>query len=110
LEETGIRPNTYLYEKHEIDSLQLAKSSEYYAKKYDMLDRIYSRVKVKLEKMKTDLEKIRVEEERIEDSIRMADTLNKSTDSIKRLRLIKRQVFDSLGRSPGNRGSVLDSI
>lgn len=110
LEETGIRPNTYLYEKHEIDSLQLAKSSEYYAKKYDMLDRIYSRVKVKLEKMKTDLEKIRVEEERIEDSIRMADTLNKPTDSIKRLRLIKSQVFDSLGRSSGNRGPVLDSI
>lgn len=106
LEETGIRPNTYLYEKHGIDSLQLAKSAEYYAKKYDLLDRIYSRVKVNLDKMKVDLETIRAEEERIEDSIQKADTLNKPTDSIKSLRLIKSQVFDSLGRSPGNRGPV----
>lgn len=110
LEETGIRPNTYLYEKHEIDSLQLAKSAEYYAKKYDMLDRIYSRVKVNLDKMKVNLETIKIEEERIEDSIRMSDTLNKPTDSIKRLRLIKSQVFDSLGGSSVSRSPVSDSI
>lgn len=110
LEETGIRPNTYLYEKHEIDSLQLAKSTEYYAKKYDRLDRIYSRVKVNLEKMKGDLETVRAEEERIEDSIRMADTLKKPNDSIKDLRLIKSRITDSLGRSPIIRRPVTDSI
>lgn len=110
LEETGIRPNTYLYEKHEIDSLQLAKSTEYYAKKYDMLERIYSRVKVNLEKMKGDLEIIRAEEERIEDSIRMADTLRKPSDTIREIRLIKSGVIDSLKRSPINRLPVSDSI
>lgn len=110
LEETGIRPNTYLYEKHQIDSLQLAKSTEYYAKKYEILDRIYSRVKVNLEKMKVDLETIRAEEERIEDSIRMADTLGKPNDTVVEGRLIKSRLIDSIGPSPVVRGPVRDSI
>lgn len=110
LEGTGIRPNEYLYEKHEIDSLQLAKSTEYYAKNYDMLDRIYSRVKVNLEKMKGNLEIVRAEEERIEDSIRMADTLIKPNDSIKDVNLVKSRFTDSLGRSPIIRLPVTDSI
>lgn len=110
LEETGVRPNTYLYEKHEIDSLQLANSTEYYAKKYDLLDRIYSRVNVNLEKMKKDLEIVRTEEKRIEDSIRIADTLGKPKDSIRDIQLIKSRVTDSLGLSPIIRRPVTDSI
>ena len=110
LEETGIRPNTYLYEKHGIDSLQLAKSTEYYAKKYDLLDRIFARVQANLEKMKGELELVRAEEERIEDSIRMADTLVKPEDSINNARLIRTRNIDSLGRGPLIRRSVPDSI
>lgn len=111
LEETGIRPNTYLYEKHEIDSLQLAQSTEYYAKKYDQLDKIYSRVKVNLEKLRADLEIVRAEEERIEDSIRMADTLRRPNDSIREnIRLVKSRIIDSLGRGPVIRRPLTDSI
>ena len=56
LEETGLPLKTYLYEKHQIDSLQLAQSTEYYAKNYIQFKKIYNQVKLNLDKMKADLE------------------------------------------------------
>lgn len=95
LEETGIQPDKYLYNKYDIDSLQLAESTTYYAKKYDEFDGIYQKVKQNLEAMKKKLEVIREEEQRIEDSIRalnIKDTLN--LDSLRRKRPV---LIDSLG-------------
>lgn len=71
LEETGIQPDTYLYSKFEIDSLQLAESTIYYAKKYDKFEGIYQKVQQNLEVLKAKLEVIRDEEQRIEDSIKL---------------------------------------
>ena len=83
LEETGLKPSEYLYEKHGIDSLQLAQSNEYYAKNYDRLESIYKKVKVNLEKMQGDLEKMQEEETRIKDSIKLADSISGSkSDSL----------------------------
>jgi acyl carrier protein len=76
LEKTGMQPDKYLYNKYDIDSLQLAESTTYYAKKYDKFDGIYQKVKQNLEAMKVKLVVIRDEEQRIEDSIRALDTLN----------------------------------
>jgi acyl carrier protein len=76
LEKTGMQPDKYLYNKYDIDSLQLAESTTYYAKKYDKFDGIYQKVKQNLEAMKAKLIVIRDEEQRIEDSIRALDTLN----------------------------------
>ncbi len=73
LEETGIKINPYLYEKHGIDSLQLAESTQYYADNAEKLDKIYRTVKDSLEARKNSLEKIRDEAARIKDSIREAD-------------------------------------
>ena len=99
LEETGLKPDEYLYEKHGIDSLQLALSNEYYAKNYDRLESIYDRVKTNLEKMQIDLEKMQEEETRIKDSIKLVDSISESefkSDSLpNRSRLIK-PVNDSL--------------
>ncbi|MCJ7757357.1 MAG: DUF4296 domain-containing protein, partial [Gillisia sp.] len=50
LEETGLPLKTYLYEKHQIDSLQLAQSTEYYAKNYTQFKKIYNQVKLNLDK------------------------------------------------------------
>lgn len=92
LEETGLKPAEYLYEKHGIDSLQLAQSNEYYAKNYDKLESIYKRVKVNIEKMQVDLEKVQKEETRIKDSISGA-----KSDSLLRVKpFIKRAIKDSL--------------
>ncbi len=97
LEETGLKPEEYLYEKHGIDSLQLAQSNEYYAKNYDRLESIYNRVKVNLEKMQMDLEKIQEEETRIKDSIKLADSISGSkSDSLPVKPIFKMPIMDSL--------------
>lgn len=102
LEETGLKPDEYLYEKHGIDSLQLAQSNEYYAKNYDRLESIYKRVKMNLEKMQVDLEKLQEEETRIKDSIKLADSISGvKSDSLPFEPEIKRTIIDSL---------ILDSL
>jgi hypothetical protein len=70
LEETGLKPDVYLFEKHNIDSLQLSKSTEYYARNSSQLEQIYVKVQKNLEKMRTKLEIVRAEEERVKDSIK----------------------------------------
>lgn len=95
LEETGIQPDKYLYNKYDIDSLQLAESTTYYAKKYDEFEGIYQKVKQNLEAMKKKLEVIREEEQRIEDSIRALDT--KDTINLDSLRRKRPVLIDSLG-------------
>ena len=100
LEETGLPLKTYLYEKHEIDSLQLAQSTEYYAKNYTQFKKIYSQVKLNLDKMKTDLEKVRAEEECVVDSIRDSKAI---TDSLGEKPRTNRRLIDSLKLIYGQR-------
>lgn len=80
LEGTGLRPNEFLYEKHNIDSLQLVRSTEYYANNPDQLERIYKEIQENLEEMQDKLEIIREEEERVKDSLML---LEKGYDSLK---------------------------
>lgn len=49
LEEKGIDPEHYIWEKYDIDSLQFATSSQYYAQNYRQYERIYDRAKEQLE-------------------------------------------------------------
>jgi len=93
LEETGLPLKTYLYEKHQIDSLQLAQSTDYYAKNYTQFKKIYTQVKLNLDKMKTDLELVEVEEKRVEDSIRDAKAIS---DSLREKPQVDRKLIDSL--------------
>lgn len=79
LEETGFRPQEFLYEKHAIDSIRLAESTMFYAQNPGQLERIYSRVRSNLEVLKRDLENTKEEEKRIEDSINAA---NNDADSL----------------------------
>lgn len=49
LEEKGINPERYIWDKYDIDSLQFATSSQYYAQNYRQYERIYDQAKEKLE-------------------------------------------------------------
>jgi len=100
LEETGLPLKTYLYEKHQIDSLRLAQSTEYYAKNYTQFKKIYSQVKLNLDKMKTDLEVVQAEEDCIKDSIRDAKAI---TDSLREKPEINRRSPDSLKLVPAQK-------
>lgn len=95
LEQTGLQPDEYLYSKYEIDSLQLAKSTTYYAKKYDEFEGIYLKVQENLEAMKAKLEVIREDEQKIEDSLRKLDP--KDTLNLDTLKVLQPYTIDSLG-------------
>ncbi|MEM9679545.1 MAG: DUF4296 domain-containing protein [Bacteroidota bacterium] len=52
LEINGVKPETYILEKHNIDSLQFATSNEYYAKNFEQYRSIINKVKSKIEAQK----------------------------------------------------------
>ena len=52
LENNGIIPEQYLFNKHTIDSILFAKSNEYYSYDLKTYQTIYDKVKIKLEKNK----------------------------------------------------------
>lgn len=72
LENNKIVPETYVYKKHKIDSIQFALSSDYYAFYIDDYDDIYKKVRDSLKLLKELLEKqeeIEMEEKMKRDSI-----------------------------------------
>jgi len=58
LEENGILPEDFVYEKYGIDSLQFALSNEYYAYNLDTYEGIFNDVKQRLAKEKVLLDSI----------------------------------------------------
>jgi len=52
LENSGVIPEKYIFEKYNIDSLQFALSNEFYSNDLNMYLDIYNRVKVKLQENK----------------------------------------------------------
>ncbi|SDK88518.1 protein of unknown function [Salinimicrobium catena] len=84
LEEKGIDPNKYIYEKYDIDSLQLVKSNDYYAANYRDYQDIYNNVKERLEALKVEYDTIRVREERRKDSLRKLERDTLLEDSIRK--------------------------
>lgn len=87
LEATGIKPDEYIFEKFDIDSLQFERSNDYYSEQYSQYERIYDSVKSRIQKMKNRLDSLRDIEVKREDSIKQVEK-----DSI--------QALDSLGRNP----------
>ncbi|WGD35541.1 DUF4296 domain-containing protein [Olleya sp. YS] len=53
LENRGIVPDSFVYKKHNIDSLQFANSNNYYAYDVEKYTDIYTKVKDSLEKLRT---------------------------------------------------------
>ena len=53
LEQNGINPNTYVYKKYGIDSVQFANSNRYYASDIDQYKAMYDEVSKRLEAHKT---------------------------------------------------------
>ncbi|MEO2063955.1 MAG: DUF4296 domain-containing protein [Christiangramia sp.] len=92
LEDLGINPDEYIYEKYGIDSLQFEKSSDYYAENYLEYDRMYDSVKARIEKLKVRLDSIRDREIEIRDSLALI-----TKDSLKMVDSLRNTVkMDSL--------------
>lgn len=69
LEESGFKPEEFLLNKYNIDSLQLVESTRFYARNYTQFAGMYEKVNRNLEVLKEKLEVKRLKEEKIRDSI-----------------------------------------
>ena len=81
LEEKGINPENYIFNKYDIDSLQFAQSSNYYAFDVKEYEDIYTRVHQRLEKKKKEYNLLEEKKTKKKDSIIKAK--RKKRDSIK---------------------------
>ncbi len=69
MENKGIRPQEYVFKKHNIDSLQFVLSNEYYAYDLDTYEELYGLVKAKLDKDKRHFNNLIDAEKKEKDSI-----------------------------------------
>ncbi|WP_066221925.1 DUF4296 domain-containing protein [Formosa haliotis] len=74
LESHGVTVQNYIYDKYNIDSLQLAKSNEYYAYDIDEFEALYVKVEDSLTRLKDKFEK---EKEELREKKRISDSLKK---------------------------------
>jgi hypothetical protein len=84
LEENGVLPEKYIFEKYQIDSLQFANSNNYYAYDTKTYESILKRIKDKIEVYRKEYEALTLVEEAAKE---------KKADS---LRVIRVKVKDSL--------------
>lgn len=70
LEQNGVFPREYVYQKYKIDSLQFAKSNAYYSYDTKTYEGIMQRVKQKIEYQKKKNDSINMREEKARDSIK----------------------------------------
>lgn len=70
MEEKGIDPYPYLVEKYGVDSSRLAQSNQYYSQNYKQYQRIYDRVKLRLEALVEEYDSIRDSETKRKDTLR----------------------------------------
>lgn len=97
--EKGINPNTYIYQKYKIDSLQFVKSNAYYASDYRGYKDMFDILKKRLNQDKNRIDALIKKEEKKADAIKKAKA-KKVKDSIanakKELELKTKKEKDSL--------------
>ncbi|WP_347923864.1 DUF4296 domain-containing protein [Pontimicrobium sp. SW4] len=78
LENNGIMPESFIFEKYDIDSIQFVLSNEYYAYNLDTYEEIYNNVKARLTKEKEHLDSLNnIEAEQRKELRDQRDSLNK---------------------------------
>src|SRR5690606_12650059 len=77
LQQTGMSPHEFIYEKHNIDSIQFEKSNSFYSADFNTYERIHLRVKDFLDNKKIEIDTLIAREKRRQDSIKF------TVDSIK---------------------------
>lgn len=99
-EQKGLEPQTYIWEKFNIDSLQFVESNNYYSENYDEYEDIYLEVQARLEVLQGKYDTLRELEQKRLDSIRALDP----QDSLEQAR--EEQYRDSILNLPIEEGSL----
>jgi hypothetical protein len=81
LEREGIQPESFIYDLHDLDSVQFSQSNDYYTYDLKTYERTYNKVKQRLEKDKGRFDSLVKEEKRIKDSLALVE--KKKKDSVK---------------------------
>lgn len=94
LESKGIQPETFLFKKHQIDSLQFAQSNNYYAYDLKTYETMIEKVKERMENDKAKYDALVEEEKKKQDSIKEAkkvikDSLPQKNRAFKVLKQVK---------------------
>ncbi|MGC1205405.1 MAG: DUF4296 domain-containing protein [Flavobacteriaceae bacterium] len=76
MNEQGVNNEAYIFNKHNIDSLQFALSNQYYAFNIKEYEEIYEKVKDSLEQLKDIYKKIELKEEAEEKAQKKKDSIN----------------------------------
>ncbi|MDN3665260.1 DUF4296 domain-containing protein [Algibacter miyuki] len=106
MEEHGVQLGSYVFEKHNIDSLQFAQSNEYYAFHIEEYEEIYEKVKDSLDGLKVfytaikDKEIAKAKALRAKDSIEIVTKLKDSISNLKLHDSIKTRLKEELGSDP----------
>lgn len=88
IKEKGVIPEEYIYKKYNIDSVQFAESSEYYAYNIKTYENIYTKVKQRLNKRKAETTELEEKKKKERDSIR--ESKKSKRDSIRTIKLPKK--------------------
>ncbi len=88
IENNGIDPEVFVFDKHDIDSSQFAQSNRYYSYDIKVYESIYQRVKQKLETQKS------VFNDELKKRATKADSIS-NTNRIRRDSLIRVKTFES---------------
>ena len=94
LENNGVFPEKYIFEKHGIDSLQFVTSNEYYSYNPEIYKGIYLKVLDRLEAEKAIHQKVLDAEKKVNDSL--SELKKKEEDSIAKIR---KQTRDSISKT-----------
>jgi len=73
LENKGILPDSFIYKKHKIDSLQFVNSNNYYAYDIENFNQIYTRVKDSLEALRLHYKEVQKKEEKSKKKLPVKD-------------------------------------
>ena len=82
-----INPEDYIFQKYDIDSVQFAENSNYYAYYIKEYEEIYSQVKERLEKQKETYKAIEEKEKKERDSIRKSKVKKIDTTESKKTQI-----------------------
>lgn len=89
LEENGVLPEKYIFEKYQIDSLQFANSNNYYAYETKTYESILNRIKDKIEIYRKEYEALTLVEEAAKE---------KKEDSLRAIRVKEKDSLIKLGK------------
>jgi hypothetical protein len=103
LKENKINPETYIYQKYKIDSIQLAENSKFFSNNIDDYKQMFQRVNDRLSKQKVELDTIlarerRVKEKKTKDSI--AKIKKESLAKVKKDSVTKIKKKDTVSKKP----------